>query len=70
MDFKNINELYNRLLPALVTRKFELKSLNINMSEKDIFNSLINLKWKMSHNLTLDEMVNDILNYKDDGFCE
>ncbi len=63
MEFRNINELYERILPALNTRVNELKIMNINTDEKEIWNTLINLKWKQSKNLSLDEMVNDILNF-------
>ena len=62
MDFRNINELYRRVLPALTTRVNELKIQNINISEQEIWDYLLP-KWKLTTNLSLDEIVNDILNF-------
>ena len=62
MEFRNINELYRRVLPALTTRVNELKIQNINISEQEIWDYLLP-KWKLTTNLSLDEIVNDILNF-------
>lgn len=62
MEFRNINELYRRVFPALTTRVNELKIQNINISEQEIWDYLLP-KWKLTTNLSLDEIVNDILNF-------
>lgn len=67
MEFSNLNELYERLYPALTTRKNELEVIDMKIDEKKIWDDLVNKKWKYSHGLTLEEMVKDILSYKEDG---
>lgn len=63
MEFSSIKELYERLLPALSTKVFELKRNNIDYIKKeDIWNYLKTNKWKGANNLLLHEMVDDILN--------
>ncbi len=60
LEFKSIKELYDRIEPALRTKKYELKKLGYLVSEADIWNYLTSTKWINSVNLTLSEMVNDI----------
>jgi len=62
IKFTSLNELYNRLLPALKARKVELVAggLHYVMSE-DIWNYLKETKWKNAPNLTLHDMASDIL---------
>ncbi len=63
IKFTSLTELYNRLLPALKCRKSEIKRLNISyLKEEDIWNYLKEKKWNASSNLTLADMVSDILN--------
>ena len=65
MDFgiNNIVDLYNRLTPALESKVNEFKRIGITYIKKeDIWNSLIQIKWKNVTGLTLSEMVDDILN--------
>ena len=60
--FSNLNELYTRLLPALRIKKKELnKKFKTNITEKDIWNYLKNIKWTKSIGLSLSVMVDDIL---------
>ena len=69
LKFKSLNELYNRLLPALKSKKKELTSKGINyIHEEDIWNYLKQYVWKSNINLTLDKMVDDILNTKNSEF--
>ena len=60
--FDSITELYRRVLPALRSKK---KELTINklpfVTEKDIWDYLRNNKWNKETNLTLFDIVNDIL---------
>lgn len=62
-EFKNLNDLYNRILPALSFKKREIKKQGIEITEKDIFNDL-KVKWSKSNNLTLSDIVEDIMSYK------
>lgn len=60
--FKSLEELYKKVLPALRTKVAELKRINIAyISEEDVWNYLKGHKWSKRSNLTLGEMVNDIL---------
>ena len=64
--FNSLNELYNRLVPAMETKVNELKLNGINyISVNDIWDYLKNNKWNKSKDLTLSECVDDILNTSD-----
>lgn len=63
-EFKSLKDLYIRVLPALRTKKRELKRRGINEEENEIFKNLVKTKWSKMSNLTLNVIVNDILNYK------
>lgn len=65
MDFEinSLEELYQRLKPALLTKKSEMHRNGFNyIVEADIWNYLKEIKWRKSNNLSLYEMVNDVLN--------
>ncbi|MBR3229972.1 MAG: hypothetical protein IKF91_04010 [Bacilli bacterium] len=75
MDFSSLEELYNRLKPALRTKKRELKENGYGyLKIEDIWNYLRENKWSRSSNLSLNDMVSDILNadneFIDDFFKE
>ena len=60
--FKSVAELYQRLLLALKSKKKELHFHNFKyITELDIWNYLKETKWQNHQNLTLHDMVNDIL---------
>ena len=62
IKFTSLQQLYDRLKPALSTRVSELKRLKIPyVKEEDIWNYLKTYKWNNSANLTLIDMVNDVL---------
>lgn len=63
MNFENILELKMRVMPALRKRSSDLKLLGHDITPDDIWNYLKINKWSKSHNLTLNEIVNDILKY-------
>ena len=63
MNFNNLSELKDRVKPALDKRVRDLKKEGILISADEIWNNLTK-KWISSHNLSLDEIVNDILKYK------
>ena len=67
LEFDDIYELYERVLPALRSKVKELRKLNIYfIREKDIFEYLTNAKWNDSKDLTLDMVVDDILMLNND----
>ena len=61
-EYKSQQELYQNLIPALNVKIRLLKNSNYNhITKKDIWNYLKNNKWSSSINLTISEMVNDII---------
>lgn len=63
MEFSSEKELYDRLRPALRTKLTELSEYGYGyLKIEDIWNYLKESKWKNGHNLSLNDMVSDILN--------
>lgn len=63
IGFNSLEELYNRLRPALLTKLSDLKANGYGyLKIEDIWNYLKENKWKSSHDLMLSDMVSDILN--------
>ena len=63
IEFSSLEELYNRLRPALLTKLSDLKANGYGyLKIEDIWNYLKENKWKSSHDLMLSDMVSDILN--------
>lgn len=63
LGLNNLKDLYNRILPALKTKKDELERLGCDyINELDIWNYLKDKKWKNSYNLLLYQMVDDVIN--------
>ena len=63
IKFKSLQELYDRILPALKSRARELHKKGMNyIHEEDIWNYLKRYKWTSSRSLDLGDMVNDIFN--------
>ena len=61
--FTSLEELYTRLLPALKSKEKELHQNHmIYISYEDIWRYLRLNKWNRGLNLTLFDMVDDILN--------
>jgi len=66
-EFNSKEELYKRVLPALHVRENELKRLGyLNIKCLDIWNCLIEIKWKYGKNLMLSDIVSDILSIQSD----
>ena len=61
-EFKSIGELFDRIKPALKIKVKEGISLGYQITENDIWEYLINSKWKKANNLMLSDVVDDILN--------
>lgn len=65
-EFNSLEELYRRIKPALSTKIREMRRSGlIYIKEEDVWNYLKEKKWKNSKNLSLSEMVDDILNSDD-----
>lgn len=66
VEFKSLEELYQRVRPALFTKKEEMRRNGYDyIQEEDIWNYLKETKWPKDKNLTLYQMVDDILNIED-----
>lgn len=67
MDFRSLAELKQRVMPALRKKASDFKRMGFDYSEEDIWIYLKDNKWIKSKNLSLNEIVNDILKItKDD----
>lgn len=63
MKFESALELKNRVMPALLITEERLKNKGYNISTEDIWFYLKQNKWSHDKNLTLNEIVNDILKF-------
>lgn len=61
MEFKSIKELYERVYPALFIKKRELKEMGIIVTEDEIWTYLSINIYKSKKNLTLADIVDEIL---------
>ena len=69
MEFNSINELRERLMPALRSKLKELHSMGLKYIElNDIWYYLKENVWKLEEGLTLSTMVDDILNTSNEEF--
>lgn len=63
LEFSSLKDLYLRVEPALNAKKIELNRIGLSYIEKkDIWDYLVETKWKMGNNLMLSDIVDDILN--------
>lgn len=66
-EFKSLRELYFKVRPVLKIKKEELNKIGMShIVEADIWNYLKNEKWTKTINLSLSELVNDILECDND----
>ncbi len=62
LSFSSREELYKRVRPALHAKKAELNRIGYSyIREVDIWNYLIESKWRKGHSLMLSDVVSDIL---------
>ncbi len=62
-------DLYNKVLPALKTKKNELLRSGIRIvKEEDIWNYNKEMKWRNASSLSLAGIVDDILNTKNEEY--
>ncbi len=62
MEYNNQKELYMALIPAFNVKHRLMQVTKHKATNKEIWTYLTNNKWKKSHNLTISEVVNDIIN--------
>ncbi len=63
IEFKTVEELYKRVSPALYSKLKEIKRLGYTLvTEKDIWNYLVDNEWKNRTNLELYDLISDIMN--------
>ena len=66
IKFKSLQELYERILPALKSKTKEIHKKGMDyIHEEDIWNYLKTYKWTSSRSLDLGDMVNDIFNIEE-----
>lgn len=66
-EINTLADLYNLLLPALKSKKREMNDLKyLYVTEKDIWNYIKENVWMKANNLTLSDMVSDILSTDND----
>ncbi len=61
MDFNNIDELKKRIEPALKSKSHEFRKEGYNITEEDIWQYLSQNVFRNSHNLTLYDIVKEIM---------
>ena len=62
-EFSSLKDLYLRVEPALNAKRNEFQRLGFtNIENIDIWNALIEVKWKKGKDLMLNDIVDDILN--------
>ena len=62
-NFTSLKELYERVTPALHAKETEFHRLGYSYIKSfDIWNYLIETKWKIAHDLMLSDIVSDIMN--------
>lgn len=63
LEFSSLKDLYLRVSPALKAKKTELDRIGLSyINEKDIWDYLVETKWKIGKDLMLSDIVDDILN--------
>lgn len=67
LEFNDINELYDRLLPALKIKVNSFKKLGyVFINEKNLFEILASISWSSFEGLELCDMVDQILHISPD----
>ncbi len=63
LEFSSLKDLYVRVTPALNAKKKELDRVGLSYIQiEDIWNYLVEAKWKQGKDLMLSDIVDDILN--------
>ena len=68
LEFKSLDELYERVKPALYSKVMEFRRNKVYyIKEEDIWNFLSLTEWKKAESLTIAEMVNSIMSLKEEN---
>ncbi len=71
IEFFSQEELFKRVKPALIVKKNEIKVYSdVDVKLTEIWKYLIQTKWKKGENLSLCDIVDDILNLDNEEFIE
>ena len=62
MEYDNLTNLYQFLIPAFDVKLRLLKNDNYHLTKKNIWSYLASSKWSSSQDLTISDMVDDIIN--------
>jgi len=63
-EFSSVKELFERVRPALRAKIAEFQRMGYqNVTESDIWNYLIDAKWRKGKDLMLSDIVSDIMNF-------
>lgn len=62
MEYTSQKELYIALLPVFKVKHRLISITDYKITNKQIWKYLTDSKWKNSHDLTISEVVNDIIN--------
>lgn len=63
LEFSSLKDLYLRVEPALKAKKKELDRLGLSyIGKEDVWECLVETKWKQGNGLMLSDIVDDILN--------
>ena len=62
MEFTSQRELYQKLQPVFNVKKRLIQNSEYkDITNQEIWNHLIKTKWKQAYNLTISDIVNDII---------
>ena len=62
MEFTSQQELYQKLQPVFNVKKRLIQNTKYkDITNQEIWNYLIKTKWKQAYNLTISDIVNDII---------
>lgn len=70
IEFNSLQELYQRLEPALTVKESEFSRCDLEITKKDIWEYLAHAKWSISSNLLLHQMVSDIMHLRANEILE
>lgn len=70
MEFRSLKELYNRVVPALTSKKHEFRRKKIVVTEEEIWTYLSETVFKESKNLQLNDIVSCIMHLEEDDIRE
>ena len=68
IEFNSQEELYKRIKPALTSKRRELERYGIKITEEQIWMYLSDKVFKKSHNLTLSDIVSEIIHLEKESF--